>query len=85
MAAMTAITQPLTTPEFSGAGTTLNPATGAVAGEVRWTETSDVPASPPNCVRRNGNGNSVAPRSAPGRWPASRCGSASTAAKSRSC
>jgi acyl-CoA reductase-like NAD-dependent aldehyde dehydrogenase len=30
-------------PEFSGTGTILNPATGAVAGEVHWTDPADVP------------------------------------------
>ena len=30
--------------ELSGTGTILNPATGAVAGEVQWTEPADVPA-----------------------------------------
>lgn len=40
MAAMTAIT----TQEFSGTGTILNPATGATAGEVHWTDPADVPA-----------------------------------------
>src|SRR6201997_3970843 len=46
MAAMTAITPatPVTELEFSGTGTVLNPATGAVAGEVRWTDPADVPA-----------------------------------------
>jgi acyl-CoA reductase-like NAD-dependent aldehyde dehydrogenase len=44
MTAMTATTSPVKGPEFSGTGTILNPATGAVAGEVRWTEPSDVPA-----------------------------------------
>src|SRR6201994_4374748 len=39
---MTAITP--TAPEFSGTGTVLNPATGAVAGEVQWTDPADVPA-----------------------------------------
>ncbi|HEY9303651.1 MAG TPA: aldehyde dehydrogenase family protein, partial [Mycobacterium sp.] len=37
---MTAIT-PIR-PEFSGTGTVLNPATGAVAGEVHWTDPADV-------------------------------------------
>lgn len=36
---MTAITS-----EFSGTGTILNPATGATAGEVHWTDPADVPA-----------------------------------------
>ena len=48
MAAMTATKPPETpvtsAPEFSGTGTVLNPATGAVAGEVRWTDPADVPA-----------------------------------------
>ncbi|GBE65371.1 aldehyde dehydrogenase [Mycobacterium sp. MFM001] len=35
---MTAITS-----EFSGTGTILNPATGATAGEVQWTDPADVP------------------------------------------
>lgn len=39
MAAMTAIT----THEFSGTGTILNPATGTAAGEVHWTDPADVP------------------------------------------
>ena len=30
--------------ELSGSGTILNPATGAVAGEVQWTDPADVPA-----------------------------------------
>ncbi|ORV19619.1 aldehyde dehydrogenase [Mycobacterium celatum] len=33
----------ITTHEFSGTGTVLNPATGAVAGEVHWTDPADVP------------------------------------------
>jgi acyl-CoA reductase-like NAD-dependent aldehyde dehydrogenase len=48
MAAMTATTPHDTAvtsaPEFSGTGTILNPATGAVAGEVHWTDPADVPA-----------------------------------------
>ena len=48
MAAMTATTPHDTAvtsaPEFSGTGTILNPATGAVAGEVHWTDAADVPA-----------------------------------------
>ncbi|MGC2800136.1 MAG: aldehyde dehydrogenase family protein [Mycobacterium sp.] len=43
---MTAIKPPDTAPsttEFSGTGTILNPATGAVAGEVQWTDPADVP------------------------------------------
>ena len=48
MAPMTATKPPETpvtsAPEFSGTGTILNPATGAVAGEVRWTDPADVPA-----------------------------------------
>src|SRR6202046_4268699 len=46
MAVMTAIKPPDTAPsttEFSGTGTILNPATGAVAGEVQWTDPADVP------------------------------------------
>src|SRR3984893_19275703 len=47
MAAMTATNQPDTpvtsTPDFSGTGTILNPATGAIAGEVHWTDPADVP------------------------------------------
>ena len=46
MAPMTAIKPPDTVPsapEFSGTGTILNPATGAIAGEVRWTDPADVP------------------------------------------
>src|SRR3984885_9447094 len=45
MAIMTAITPaiPLTEPDFSGTGTVLNPATGAAAGEVQWTDPADVP------------------------------------------
>src|ERR1700733_7774066 len=45
MAIMTAITPaiPVTEPDFSGTGTILNPATGAVAGEVQWTDPADVP------------------------------------------
>ncbi len=42
MGAMTAIT-PIS-PDFSGIGTVVNPATGAVAGEVQWTDPADVPA-----------------------------------------
>lgn len=41
MSGMTAITP--TKPEFSGTGTIVNPATGAVAGEVQWTDPADVP------------------------------------------
>jgi acyl-CoA reductase-like NAD-dependent aldehyde dehydrogenase len=37
---MTAITS--VTPDFSGTGTVLNPATGAVAGEVQWTDPAEV-------------------------------------------
>src|SRR6201988_2506535 len=47
MAAMTATKPPETpvtsAPEFSGTGTVLNPAPGAVAGEVQWTDPADVP------------------------------------------
>jgi acyl-CoA reductase-like NAD-dependent aldehyde dehydrogenase len=46
MAPMTAIKPPDTVPsapEFSGTGTILNPATGAIAGEVHWTDPADVP------------------------------------------
>ncbi|MBO0866702.1 MAG: aldehyde dehydrogenase family protein, partial [Mycobacterium sp.] len=32
-----------TTPVFSGTGTIRNPATGAIAGEVQWTDPADVP------------------------------------------
>ena len=45
MALMTAIKPPDTAPsttEFSGTGTILNPATGAIAGEVQWTDPDDV-------------------------------------------
>jgi acyl-CoA reductase-like NAD-dependent aldehyde dehydrogenase len=41
MAAMTAST-PVTS-DFCGTGTVLNPATGAVAGEVQWTDPAEVP------------------------------------------
>ncbi|UMB68948.1 aldehyde dehydrogenase family protein [Mycobacterium paraterrae] len=44
---MTAIKPPETAPsitEFSGTGTIHNPATGAVAGQVEWTDPADVPA-----------------------------------------
>jgi acyl-CoA reductase-like NAD-dependent aldehyde dehydrogenase len=44
---MTAIKPPETapgTPEFSGTGTIHSPANGAIAGEVQWTNPSDVPA-----------------------------------------
>ena len=47
MAPMTAIKPPDTVPsttEFSGTGTILNPATGAIAGQVEWTDSADVPA-----------------------------------------
>ncbi|MGA9493275.1 MAG: aldehyde dehydrogenase family protein, partial [Mycobacterium sp.] len=43
---MTAIKPPDTVPsidEFSGTGTIVNPATGAVAGQVQWTDPADVP------------------------------------------
>jgi acyl-CoA reductase-like NAD-dependent aldehyde dehydrogenase len=46
MAPMTAIKPPETassTTEFSGTGTIHNPANGAIAGEVRWTNPADVP------------------------------------------
>jgi acyl-CoA reductase-like NAD-dependent aldehyde dehydrogenase len=46
MAPMTAIKPPETAPsttEFSGTGTIHNPANGAIAGEVRWTNPADVP------------------------------------------
>lgn len=46
MAPMTAIKPPDTVPsttEFSGTGTILNPATGAIAGQVEWTDPADVP------------------------------------------
>ncbi len=42
MSGMTATTS--LTPDFSGTGTVLNPATGAVAGEVHWTDPADVAA-----------------------------------------
>jgi acyl-CoA reductase-like NAD-dependent aldehyde dehydrogenase len=47
MATMTAIKPPETAPsttDFSGTGTIYNPATGAIAGQVQWTEAADVPA-----------------------------------------
>ncbi len=47
MATMTAIKPPETAPsstDFSGTGTIHNPATGAVAGQVEWTDAADVPA-----------------------------------------
>lgn len=44
MAGMTATTSPTPTPEFTGTGSVRNPATGAVAGEVHWTDPADVPA-----------------------------------------
>ena len=65
--------------------TILNPATGAVAGEVRWTNPADVPPSPPGCAQLNANGSSAERRAAPRCWPASRCGWVSTAARSKSC
>ena len=46
MALMTATKPPETAPsttEFSGTGTIHNPATGAVAGQLQWTEPADVP------------------------------------------
>ena len=46
MAPMTATKPPDTTPsttEFSGTGTIRNPATGAIAGQVQWTDPADVP------------------------------------------
>jgi acyl-CoA reductase-like NAD-dependent aldehyde dehydrogenase len=46
MAPMTATKPPDTAPgttEFSGTGTIHNPANGAIAGEVRWTNPADVP------------------------------------------
>jgi acyl-CoA reductase-like NAD-dependent aldehyde dehydrogenase len=45
MAAMTTITPatPATDADFSGTGTITNPATGAVAGQVQWTDAADVP------------------------------------------
>jgi acyl-CoA reductase-like NAD-dependent aldehyde dehydrogenase len=46
MATMTAIKPPDTVPstaEFSGTGTIVNPATGAIAGQVQWTDPADVP------------------------------------------
>ena len=47
MATMTAIKPPETAPsatDFSGTGTIHNPATGAVAGQVQWTDAADIPA-----------------------------------------
>jgi len=43
MATMTAI-KPPDTVQFSGTGTITSPATGAVAGQVTWTDAADVPA-----------------------------------------
>jgi acyl-CoA reductase-like NAD-dependent aldehyde dehydrogenase len=45
MAAMTTITRatPATEADFSGTGTIVNPATGAIAGQVQWTDPADVP------------------------------------------
>jgi acyl-CoA reductase-like NAD-dependent aldehyde dehydrogenase len=46
MATMTAIKPPETAPsatDFSGTGTIHNPATGAVAGQVQWTDAADIP------------------------------------------
>ena len=59
MAPMTAIKPPETatsTTEFSGTGTIRNPATGAVAGEVRWTDPADVPRIAAGLRRRSGSG-----------------------------
>src|SRR6185312_15791267 len=46
MAGMTTITPatPATESDFTGTGTIHNPATGAVAGQVQWTDAADVPA-----------------------------------------
>src|SRR6185437_5497331 len=43
---MTTITPatPATESDFTGTGTIHNPATGAVAGQVQWTDAADVPA-----------------------------------------
>jgi acyl-CoA reductase-like NAD-dependent aldehyde dehydrogenase len=45
MVAMTTITPatPATEADFSGTGTITSPATGAVAGQVQWTDAADVP------------------------------------------
>jgi acyl-CoA reductase-like NAD-dependent aldehyde dehydrogenase len=43
MAVMTTITPATPETEFSGTGTIRNPATGAIAGEVHWTDPADVP------------------------------------------
>jgi acyl-CoA reductase-like NAD-dependent aldehyde dehydrogenase len=43
MAVMTTITPATPETEFSGTGTIHNPATGAIAGEVHWTDPADVP------------------------------------------
>jgi acyl-CoA reductase-like NAD-dependent aldehyde dehydrogenase len=41
---MTATKPPVSTPDLSGTGVVLNPATGAVAGEVQWTDPAEVPS-----------------------------------------
>lgn len=43
---MTATKPPETAPsanEFSGTGTIYNPANGAIAGQVQWTDAADIP------------------------------------------
>ncbi|WIM87267.1 aldehyde dehydrogenase family protein [Candidatus Mycobacterium wuenschmannii] len=41
---MTTITPPATASDFTGTGTIHNPATGAIAGQVQWTDATGIPA-----------------------------------------
>src|ERR1700759_4218324 len=43
MATMTTITPATTESDFSGTGTIHSPATGAIAGQVQWTDPADIP------------------------------------------
>jgi acyl-CoA reductase-like NAD-dependent aldehyde dehydrogenase len=43
MAAMTTITPAATESDFTGTGTIHNPANGAIAGQVQWTDPADIP------------------------------------------
>ncbi len=66
--------------------TILNPATGAVAGQVRWTDPADVPRIAAGLRQAQiGSGKPAAPKGEPRCLPATRCGWASIATRSSRC
>ena len=63
-----------------------NPATGAVAGTVRWTDPADVPRIAAGLREAQiAVGGPRSRRAAPRCWPGTRCGWASTATRSSRC